>query len=180
MLNCGSIQENPLISTLRKSRQNWLVTKLVSRFRRAPGSKELPNGLAPAARSIPRNPDSVPPSPLVFTHDTLFGKCFCQIIPLSIWNTPLLGTNFIPTNFIPLFQTPRFHTLGVSGSKTPAFAQRFVRAEEAALGVSFNTQSQTPVIPGISSYVDFSQYSVSFLTQSKAPDIHLMSLHAST
>ncbi len=117
MLKYGSIQENPLISTLRKSRQNWLVTKLVPRFRRAPGSKELTNGLAPAARSIPRNPASVPPSPLVFTHDTLFGKCFCQIILLSIWNTPRY--QFYPHQFYPSLsnsQVPYPRCVGLKNS----------------------------------------------------------------
>ncbi len=46
--------------------------------------------------------------------------------------------------------------------------------------VSFNTQSQTPDIPGISSCVAFSQYSVSLQGQSKAPDNHLLSLCEST
>ncbi len=149
MLKYGSIQENPLISILRKSRQLWLVTKLekVARFRRESGSKESPNGLVPPTRSRLRNPASVPPVPLDFTHTTLFGKWVCQIIPVGIWNTPLIDTNFIPTNFIHLLQDPRFHTLGVPGSKPPAFSQCFVRAEEDALAVSFNSQSQSPDIP---------------------------------
>ena len=89
---------------------------------------------------------------------------------------PSARHQFYPTNLIPLLQVPRFHTLGAPGSKAPAFAQRFVRAEEAALGVSFNAQSQAPDIPGISSRVVFSCYTASLQTQSKDPDIQLLSL----
>jgi hypothetical protein len=193
MLKCGSMQENPLISILRKSRQLCLVTKLdsagnwtvphclvmsrkVARIRRVPGSKESSNGLAPAARSSPRSLASVPPHFLDNTKAKLFGKCFLQIIPLSTQHTLLLGTNFAS-----ILQAPSFyHTLGVLGPKPPAFPQQFVRAEEAALGVSFNAQSQAPDIPGISSRAAFSFYAASLQAQSKAPDIQFLSLRAST
>ena len=42
------------------------------------------------------------------------------------------------------------HTLGVHDPKIPESSQCFVRTEEAALGISFNAQSQAPDIPGIS------------------------------
>ena len=88
-------------------------------------------------------------------------------------HTLLLGTNFLQASSF-------YHTLGTFGPNPPAFSQRFVRVEEAALGVSFNTQSQAPDILGISSRSDFSQYSASLQVQSKVPDIHLLSLRAST
>jgi hypothetical protein len=44
------------------------------------------------------------------------------------------------------------------------------------LDVSFNVQVQVPDIPGISPGDAFSQYSTSLQVQSKAPDIHLLSL----
>jgi hypothetical protein len=114
-------------------------------------SKESSNGLAPTARSSPRNLVSVPPHFLDNTQSKLFGKWFLQIIPLRMQQTLLLGTNFTS-----LFQSPSFyHTLGVFGLNPSAFSQRFVRAEEAALGVCFNTPSQAPDIPGISSRAAF-------------------------
>ena len=110
-----------------------------------PGSKESPNGLAPAARSSPRSLASVPPLFLDITQAKSFGKLFLQILPLP------------DTNFVSILQDPSFcHTFGVLGPTPPAFSQHFVRAEEAALGVSFNVQSQTPDIPGISSRAAFS------------------------
>ena len=116
-----------------------------------PGSKESHYGLATAARSSPRSLASVPPHFLDSTQAKLFGKWFLQIIPLRMQQTMLLGTNFTS-----LFQAPSFyHTLGPFGLRPPAFSQRFVRAEEAALGVSFNAQSQAPDIPGISSRAAF-------------------------
>ena len=61
------------------------------------------------------------------------------------------------TNFVSILQAPSFyHTLGALGPKPSAFSQHFVRAEETALDVSFNVQSQTPDIPGISSRAAFS------------------------
>jgi hypothetical protein len=69
----------------------------------------------------------------------LVGKWFRQIIPLGIRHT------FRPdTNFIPLLQVPRLShcsTLGASDPRPQVAPQ---------LGVSFNAQSQTPAIPGIS------------------------------
>ena len=62
----------------------------------------------------------------------------------------------------------------------PAASQRFIRAEEAALGVSFNAQSQTLDIPGIPTRAAISQYTASLQAQSKAPDIPLLLLCAST
>ena len=62
----------------------------------------------------------------------------------------------------------------------PAFSQRFVRAEEDVLGVSFNVQSQTPDITGTSSREAFSFYEPSLQTQSKSPDIQFSSLCSST
>ena len=138
----------------------------VARFRRVPGSTELPNGLAPTARSRPRNHDSVPPPSLNNNHTKLFSKCFFQIIPSGIQHTLLLGTNFTS-----LPQAPRFsHTLGTLGPKPHASSQHFLRAAESTLGVSFNAQSQAPDIPGISSLNQLSQYLGSFNTQSKTLD----------
>jgi hypothetical protein len=47
----------------------------------------------------------------------------------------------------------------------------FQGAAEVALGVSFNSQSQTPDIPGVSSRAPFLRHTVSVQAQSKAPDI---------
>ena len=90
-------------------------------------------------------------------------------------------TLLFDTNFTSLLQAPSFyHTLRALGPKTPAFSQCFIRAEEDDLGVSFNTQSQTPDIPGISSHEAFSYYTSSLQAQSKAPDIQFFSLCVST
>ena len=109
-----------------------------ARFRRVPGSSESPNVLAPAARSSPRSLASVPSPYLDNTHAKLLDNWFCKITPLGIRHTLLLGTNFIP-----LLQAPRFcHILGALGPKPQAASQLFVRAAEAALDGSFNTQSK--------------------------------------
>ena len=90
-------------------------------------------------------------------------------------HTLLLGTNFTP-----ILQAPRLsHTLGALGPKPHATSQLFLRAAEAALGASFNTQSQAPDIPGISSRNQLTQYLGSFNAQSKAPDIPAPSLRVS-
>ncbi len=70
--------------------------------------------------------------------------------------------------------------MGTLGPKPTPFSQHFVRDEKDALGVSFNSQSQTPDIPGISSRVAFSFYAASLQDQSKVPDIPFLSLHEST
>jgi hypothetical protein len=85
------------------------------------------------------------------------------------------------TNFASILQSPSFyHTPGTLGPKPSAFSHHFVRTEEVTLGVSFNTQSKVPDIPGISSREAFSFYTASLETQSKAPDIHFCLLHTST
>ena len=146
-----------------------------ARFRRVPGSTASPTVLAPAARSSPRSLASIPPPYLDDTHAKLFGYWLCQILPLGIQHTLLLGTNFAP-----LLQAPRFpHTLGALGPKPHAAYQLFLRAAEAALGVSFNAQAQASDIPGISSRDALSVYFGSFNAQSKAPDIPSPSLRAS-
>ena len=71
-------------------------------------------------------------------------------------------------------------TPGASGPKPQAAFHLFARPEETALGVSFNSQSQVPDIPGISSRAAISQYTASLQTQSKDPDIPLLSLYAYT
>ena len=128
-----------------------------------PDSKESPHGLAPVSRSRPRSLVSVPPHFLDNTQVKLFDKWFLQ-------------------NFTSILQVPSFyHTFGGAlGPKPPAFSQRFVRAGETVLSVSFNAQSQTPDIPGISSRAAFSFYVASFQTQSKVPDIQFLSLCTST
>ena len=72
-----------------------------------------------------------------------------------------------------------FSSLGALGPKPHAVCQLFLRVAEAALGVSFNAQSQVPDIPGISSHNALVVYFGSFNAQSKAPDITSMSLRAS-
>jgi hypothetical protein len=54
---------------------------------------------------------------------------------------------------------------------TQAAPHLFQRAAEVALGVSFNDQSQTSDIPGVSSRAPFFRHTVSVQAQSKAPDI---------
>ncbi len=66
----------------------------VARIRRVPGSKESPNGLAPAASSNPRILASVSPHFLDITQAKSFGKLFLQILPWSTQHTLLPGTNF--------------------------------------------------------------------------------------
>ena len=130
---------------------------------------------AAAARSNPRSLASVLHPSLDNTHAKLFGKWFPQIIPLGTQHTLSLGTIFSP-----LHQAPRFsHTLRALGPKAHAASQIFLRAAEAALGVSFNAQSQAPDIPGISLRNALSLYCGSFNAQSKAPDIPSPSLRAS-
>ena len=77
-------------------------------------------------------------------------------------------------------EDPIPHSVGVHDPKIPADYQHFVRDEDVVLGVSFNTQSQDPDIPFISTRVAISQYISSLQTQSKTPDIPLLSLHVST
>jgi hypothetical protein len=85
------------------------------------------------------------------------------------------------TTFATILQDPTFYnTLGALGPNPPAFSEHFVRAEEAALGVSFNAQSQVPDIPGISSCAVFFFYEASLKAQSKAPDIQFLSLRVFT
>ena len=118
----------------------------VARIRRVSASKESPNGLASTTRSSPRSLASVPPHFLDITQAKSFGKLFLQILPLSTQYTLLPGTNFAS-----ILQAPSFcHTRGGLDRKSPSFSQRFFRVEEVDLGVSFNDQSQVPVIPGIS------------------------------
>ena len=137
-------------------------------------STESPNGLD-TARSNPRSLTFVPLPYLGNTHAKLFGTWFVQIIPLGTQHTLLFGTIFSP-----LLQDPRFsHTLGALGPKPHAACHLFLRAAEAVLDVSFNTQSQVPDIPGISSLNALSVYFGSFNAQSKAPDILSLSLSAS-
>jgi hypothetical protein len=136
-------------------------------FRRMPGSTEPPNDLAPVVGSSPRSCVSVPSPHLDVPHANLFGKWFRQVIPLGIRQIFSLGTNDIP-----LLHAPRLpHTLGALGPKPQAVPQLFARAVEAALGVSFNAQSQAPDIPEISTRNQLSIYTGSFNAQSKAPDI---------
>ncbi len=143
----------------------------VARIRRVPGSVESPNGLSSVSRSSPRILPSVPPHFLDNTQAKSFVKLFLQILPLSTEHTL-----FLVNNFDSILQVPSFyHTLGTLDPKTPTFSHHFVRAEEAALGVSFNTQSQAPDIPGISSRTAFSFYTTSLLDQSKSPDIQILS-----
>jgi hypothetical protein len=52
-------------------------------------------------------------------------------------------------------------------------SNRVVRTEEDDLGVSFNTQSKTPDIPGSLSSDVLSQYLTSLQTQTKVPDIQV-------
>ncbi len=103
----------------------------------------LQSHLAPAAGSSPLRPTSVPSSYFDHTLAKLVGKWFRQRIPLGIRRTFSLGTNDIP-----LLRAPRLlHILGAPGPKPQAVPQLFARAEESALGVSFNAQSQAPDIP---------------------------------
>ncbi len=50
--------------------------------------------------------------------------------------------------------------------------QKFQRAAEVALGVSFNAQSQAPDIPGASSRAAFLRHTASLQVQSKVLDIY--------
>ena len=146
-------------------------------LRRVPGFTEPLNDLAPVARSSPRRAASVPSPLMAGNHVSFFGKIFRQIIPLSIRYTPMTGT----PSFI---QAPRVHTSGVSGPQPRAASNRFARAEEAALGVSLNAQSQAPDIPGVSSRAAYPlraymhELLASFNAQATAPDIHFLSLRA--
>ena len=108
------------------------------------------------------------------THYNLVGRWFRQITPLGIWHTRSLGTNGIP-------QAPRLsHTPGAPDPKSKVAPQLFPRAAEAVLGISFNTQSQVPNIPGIPLRASISRYLVSLQAQSKAPDIPMLSLRTSS
>ena len=101
-------------------------------------------------------------------------KWFRQIIPLGIRHTFSLGTNDIPH-----LQASRFtHTLGAPDPIRQVAPQLFTRAVEVALGISFNTQSQAPDIPDISSRPEKVEYTWSL--NSTAPDIPSPSLCAST
>jgi len=59
-------------------------------------------------------------------------------------------------------QAPSFYTPGVFGLQSHTTSNRIVRAEEAVLGVSFNTQSQVPDIPDVSLHTTYSRYTTSF------------------
>ncbi len=72
-----------------------------------------------------------------------------------------------------------WESIGALVPKTQAVFQHFVRVVETTLGDSFNTQSQVPDIPGISSHNAFDVYFGSLDAQSKAPDIPSPSLCAS-
>ena len=52
-----------------------------------------------------------------------------------------------------------------------AAPQLFHRAAEVVLGVSLNTQSQVPDIPGVPSRAVSSRYAASLQAQALAPDI---------
>ena len=77
-----------------------------TRFQRVSGSTESPNVLDPVARSSLRSLVSVPSPYLDNTHVKLFDKWFCQIIPLGIRHTVLLGTNLFPSFNLPGFLIP--------------------------------------------------------------------------
>ena len=148
-----------------------------ARLRRVPGFTDSLNDLAPVAGPSPRSFDSIPSTYLDDSHVKSLVNRFRQIIPLSMWYALLSDSD---TNYIPIPQPPRFHTPGSPGQNPPAFSQRFVRAEEADLGVSFNSQSQTPDIPCISFRTVFSFSTSSLQDQSKDSDILLLSLQVST
>ena len=93
-------------------------------FRQVSGSTEPLNDLASVARSRPRKSDSVSSPYLVGNHVCLFGNLFCQIIPLSIWYTPTLGT-------ILSLQAPSFYTPGAFGLQSHTASNHIVRAGEA-------------------------------------------------
>jgi hypothetical protein len=113
-----------------------------TRLRRVPDFTESLHDLAPAAGSSPRRLVSFHPTYFDDTLAKLVGKWCRQIIPLGIWHTFSLGIN------IPILKAPRFsHTLAAPGPNRQAAPQLFARAVEAALGVSFNTQSQAPDKP---------------------------------
>ena len=122
--------------------------------------------------SSPWRPASLP---FTFFDDTpynLTGRWFRQITPLGIRNTRSLGTNDI-------LKAPRLsHIFGALGPMPQAAPQLFHRAVEVVLGVSLNTQSQTPDIPGVPSCAVSSRYAASLQTQALAPDIPLVSLYA--
>ncbi len=75
------------------------------------------------------------------------------------WNySDIHHTLFLDTNFTSLLRTPRFYrTRGTLGPKTHATSQLFLRDTETTHGVSFDTQSQSPEIPDISSCNQLSQ-----------------------
>jgi hypothetical protein len=150
------------------------------------GFTKVLNNLDSVARSSPRKSESFPSPPLAGTHVSLFGNLFRQIIPLSIWYTPTLGT-------ILSLQSPSFYTPGVFGLHPHTVSNHIARAEEAVLGASFNAQSQAPDIPGfllhdvssryttsldldfhlVSFRVYMEELSVSFNTQDQAPDSYV-------
>jgi hypothetical protein len=108
---------------------------------------------------------------LAGNHVSLFDNLFRQIIPLSIWYTPTLGT-------ILSLQAPSFYTPGGFDLQPHAASNRIARVEEAVLGVSFNSQSQAPDIPGVLLHAFSSRYATSLQAQSLEPDFHLVSLLA--
>ena len=82
-------------------------------------------------------------------------------------------TSMFDTKFISILQPSRFYTPGDIGPKHYTDYQFFVRAEEAALDASFNTQSQTPDVLDIllpSLRVSTQELEVSFNTQDQDPD----------
>ncbi len=158
----------PALSTTFNHRlqiSKMLMGKKTTCFQRSTDTKESLNDPAPAADSSPWRPASLPFT-FFDTHYQFTDRWFRQITPLVIRNTRSLGTNTIP-------KAPRLvHTLGALGPMPQAASQIFQRASEVTLGVSFNTQSQSPDIPGVSSSVLFLRHTDSLQTQSKAPDIY--------
>ena len=77
-------------------------------------------------------------------------------------------------------KTSRFpHTLGVHDPTRNATSHFVTRAEETALNMSYNAQSEAPDIPGFSIRTAIAQYTTSLQTQEKAPDISSRSLRVS-
>ena len=95
-------------------------------------------------------------------------------------HTMTSDTPICPTQTsLPTPKLPRLpHTSGVHGPPMTTVSQRFIRPEEVVLGVSFNSQSQSPDIRGISL---FNVTNHIFLTGSiQGPDIPFLSLCVST
>jgi hypothetical protein len=90
---------------------------------------------------------------------------------LSIWLTPTHGT-------ILSLQAPTFYTTGAFGLQPHAASNRIARVEEDVLDASFNTQSQSPDIPGVTLNDVCSWYEASVQVQSLVSDILLLSFLA--